>query len=206
MATAAIAAGTSLLSGIIGGKGAKNAAKAQTQAINAAMAQQNAQFQQTRADNMPFLQAGQGALGATQGLLGLQGNDVQAAAIEALKNSPGFTSLFNTGSDTILQNAAATGGLRGGNTQSSLAQFGSGLLAQVIQQQLGNLGGLVNIGSGTAGTLGSLGQSNSNALSQLFTQRGNAQATGIAGQAAAWQSAIGGVGSAAGNFAQSRGW
>lgn len=206
MATAAIAAGTSLLSGILGGKGAKSAAKAQTQAINAAMAQQSQQFQQTRADNMPFLQAGTGALGATQGLLGLQGNDVQAAAIEALKGSPGFTSLYDTGQDTILQNAAATGGLRGGNTQNSLAQFGSGLLAQVIQQQLGNLGGLVNIGSGTAGTLGTLGQNNSNALSNLFTQKGNAQATGIAGQYGAYQSALGGMGQAAGGLATARGW
>lgn len=206
MATAAIGAGTSLLSGILGSKGAKSAAKAQAQAINRGIDVQNQQFQQERADSLPFLQAGQGALGQTQGLLGLQGNDIQSQLIAALKGSPAFTSLYDTGADTILQNAAATGGLRGGNTQNSLAQFGSGLLATVIQNQLQNLGGLVNIGSGTAGQLGAMGQNSANAISDLLVQGGNAKATGIAGQTAAWQGVLNGVGNAAGNFASSRGW
>lgn len=200
MATAAIAAGTSLLSGILGGKGAKKAADANVKAINAGLAQQDRQFQQTRADNLPFLTAGQGAIGASSDLLGLNGNDPMAAAIAALKASPAFTSLYDTGADTILQNSAATGGLRGGNTNMSLAGFGSNLLATVIQNQLQNLGGIANIGAGTAGNLGSLGQSNSNAVSNLLTQRGSAQSNGIAGQYGAIQSAIGGVGQAAGNY------
>lgn len=184
---AGISAGASILSGITGGKGAKKAANAQMKAQQQALAQQQAQFAQTRADNMPFLQAGQGALGQVQGLLGLQGGDVQQTALDALKASPAFTSLFDTGSDTILQNAAATGGLRGGNTNNDLAQFGSGLLAQVIQQQLGNLGGIVNIGAGTAGNLGSLGQSNSNAQTGIFGNIGNAKAVSAGAPYAALQ-------------------
>lgn len=194
MAAAPIAVAGSILSGVLGGKGAKSAAKAQTQAINNAIGVQNQQFQQTRADNLPFLQAGQGALGQTQGLLGLQGGDVQQQLIQQLKASPGFTSLYDTGADTVLQSAAATGGLRGGNTTNSLAQFGSGLLAQVIQQQLGNLGGLINVGSGTGSTLGQLGAQNANSVGNLLTEGGKAKATGIAGQYAALQSALNGVG------------
>lgn len=198
MASAAIAAGGSILSGVLGGKGAKSTAKAQTQAINHAIDVQNQQFQQTRADNLPFLQLGQQAGSQAGGLLGLQGADVQQQLINQLKGSPGFTSLYDTGADTILQNAAATGGLRGGNTNNSLAQFGSGLLAQVIQQQLGNLGGLINVGSGTGSTLGQLGQQNANSVGDLLNQGGKAQATGIAGQYAALQSALSGVGKAFG--------
>lgn len=205
MASLALGLGGSLLSGVFGGKGAKKAAQTQAQALQRAMDQQNQQFQQTRADNMPFLQAGQGALQSMAELLGLQlpgpisgfgggtfnidgtqatpvgVNDAQEAAIARLKASPGFTSLFNTGADTILQNAAATGGLRGGNTQNSLAQFGSGLLASTIERQLANLGGIANIGAGTAGNLGSLGQSNANSISQLLADQGNARAGGILG-------------------------
>jgi hypothetical protein len=206
MATMAVAAGASLLSGLIGKGGAKKAAAAQTQAINSGIAEQRRQYDQSRGDFMPFLEAGTGALGQTQDFLGLHGADPQAAAIAMLKASPAFTSLYGTGQDTILQNAAATGGLRGGNTQNSLAQFGSGLLSSVIQNHLQNLGGLVNIGSGTAGQLGQLGQSSAANISNLFTQQGKAQATGIAGQTAAMQSAIGGMGNAFGNFAGARGW
>lgn len=200
MATAAIGAGASIISGLIGKNGAKKAAAAQTAAINSAIGEQRRQYDQSRSDFMPFLGAGNGALGQTQDILGLNGNDPQAAAIAMLKASPAFTSLYNTGQDTILQNAAATGGLRGGNTQNSLAQFGSGLLAQVIQQQLGNLGGLINVGSGTAANMGQLGQSSAGNISNLFTQQGRAQATGIAGQAAAMQGMVNGIGNAAGNF------
>lgn len=193
MASAALAIGGSLVSGLLGGKGAKKAAQAQAQAQQQAIAEQRRQYDQSRSDFMPFLNAGTGALGSVQGLLGLSGGDVQAQLIEALKGSPAFTSRYDTGVDTILQNAAATGGLRGGNTQGSLANFGSTLLADVIQQQLGNLGGLVNIGSGTAGQLGQLGQSSAGNISNLLSQQGAARATGIAGQYGAWNNALSGA-------------
>ncbi|WP_343518091.1 hypothetical protein [Sphingomonas sp.] len=192
MASAAISLGGSLLSGLFGGKSAKKAAQQRAQAIQQAIAEQRRQYDQSRSDFMPFLNAGTGALGQVQGLLGLNGGDIQQQLIDSLKGSPSFTSRFNTGADTILQNAAATGGLRGGNTQSSLANFGSSLLSDVIQQQLGNLGGLVNIGSGTAGDLGSLGQSNANSISALLETFGNAKAGGTLGQGTAWLKGLNG--------------
>lgn len=194
MATALIGAGASLLNGIIGKGGNKSAIKAQTAAINNAVNTLNSQYQQTRSDNLPFLTAGTGALGGVQDLLGLNGNDPQAAAIASLKASPLFTSQYNTGADTILQNAAATGGLRGGNTQNSLAQFGSGLLSDVIQRQLGNLGGLVGLGSGTASTLGQLGQNNAGSVAGLQSQLGQVNGNGALTNALLNQRMIGGLG------------
>lgn len=200
MAAAAIGAGASLLGGLVGGKGAKKAAQAQLAAQQQALQQQQAQFAQTRSDYMPYLEAGQGALGAQQTLVGLNGNDAQLAAIEALKGSPGFTSLYNTGSDTILQNAAATGGLRGGNTQNSLAQFGSGLLAQVIQNQLGSLGGIAGMGSQAVGGISAAGQNNSNAQSQIYGQIGNANAVKAGAPYSAFAGALQGIGQNAGGL------
>jgi hypothetical protein len=58
------------------------------------------------------------------------------SAIDALKNSPMFKSLFNTGQEAVLQNASATGGLRGGNTEHSLYDLGSNTLSQLISEQI----------------------------------------------------------------------
>lgn len=119
----------------------------------------------------PFLGAGTQALGSQQALLGLSGPEAQAAALEALKASPFFQSQLQLGETSILQNASATGGLRGGNTQSALAQFSPQLLAQTLQQQLQNLGGLSQQGLQAAGASG-----------DLLNQQGAAQAGGALAQ------------------------
>ncbi len=205
-AAAGISAAGSILGGITGGKGARKAAKTTAAAYQKGINEQARQFNVTQENFSPYLQAGQRGLASYLDLLGLNGGDTQQSAISALQQSPQFTSLYDTGADTILQNAAATGGLRGGNTQNSLARFGSELLNQVIQQQLGNYGGLISTGSGSTSQLGQLGQQNNSAISGLLGQQGQAQAAGAAGQAAAWQSAINGLTKIGSNYASGQGW
>lgn len=190
MASAGIAAGigaaSSILGGITGGKGAKKAARIQAQAYEKGLAQQQAQWNQTQQNFAPFLQGGTQGLEAYLGLLGLRGNGLQGEMINDIKNGREFASLYDTGADTILQNAAATGGLRGGNTQNSLAQFGSGLLSSLIQQRLGNYGGLIQMGAGTAGNLGQLGAQNSAQAGQMLTQQGGYNAVAAGSPYASW--------------------
>ncbi len=124
--------------------------------------------------------------------------DPQQAAIERLKAMPGFQSQYGIGVDTVLQNASATGGVRGGNVNNTLAQFGSGLLAQVIQQQLGNLGGIIGFGSNAASQGAQLGQQNANAQSELLIGKGNANATRAAAPYQAAVSVLQGLGQAFG--------
>ena len=195
MAASAVSAGASILSGIVGGKGAKKAAKAQVAAYQQGIDEQRRQFDTTQANFAPYQAAGTKGLGGLLDLVGLNGADTQGAAINGLKSSPGFTSLYDTGQDTILQNAAATGGLRGGNTQNSLAQFGSGLLSTVIQQQLANYGGLVNTGVGANNTVGSLGAQSANQIAGLLGDQGQARSAGIIGKASAMQGMIQSLGS-----------
>lgn len=178
----ALSVGSSLLSGITGGKGAKKAAAAQAAAYQKGIDEQRREFDASQQRFQPYNDFGLASMGSLSDLLGLNGGDKQGSAIDALKSSPGFTSRYNTGADTILQNAAATGGLRGGNVQNSLANFGSNLLGDVYNQQVGNLTNGVGIGSGTVTTLGQLGQNNANSIAQLLGQQGNAQASGILGQ------------------------
>jgi hypothetical protein len=98
-----------------------------------------------------YNEAGQQATQQQQALMGLLGPQAQQEAYAMIENSPAFAAQLQTGEEAILQNAAATGGLRGGNTQSMLAQFRPQLLDQLIQQQLGGLSGLSGQGLGAAG-------------------------------------------------------
>lgn len=75
-----------------------------------------------------------------------------------------------------MQNASATGGIRGGNTQRGLADFGGDLLSQLIQQQIGNYGGLVDIGRGAATTTGAFGAQSVSEQNNLRNQGADAKA------------------------------
>jgi hypothetical protein len=106
----------------------------------------------------PYEQAGQQAFGQQQSLIGLQGPEAQQQAIEALQNSPQFQALIQQSENAILQNASATGGLRGGNVQGALAQFRPQMLNQLINQQYGRLGGIAGAGLGVTSDILARGQ------------------------------------------------
>jgi len=107
--------------------------------------------------------------GATDGAAG------QQAAIDALKESPLYQSLYRNGKEALLSAGAATGGLRGGNMQGALANFGADTLSQVIQNQLANLGGIANMGQGSAGQLGSFGANMANQVGAQMNNQGMAR-------------------------------
>jgi hypothetical protein len=140
--------------------------------------------------------------GGAPGAPGMTGAQQQQASIDQLQQTPLYQSLFRNGQDTLLNNAAATGGLRGGNTAHSLANFGADTLSQVIQNQLANLGGISNTGNSSAGWLGTLGQNSANAQSALLSQNGQSQAGGILGSAGIWNNAFNGIGKSLGGMIQ----
>lgn len=212
MAWVAVAvAGGTLIGGIYSSnqasKAAGQASGAQVAATNAGIAQQNKQFEAIQALLKPYVDSGTGALGGQKDLIGLNGAPAQQQAIEALKGSPQFTSLLAQGENSILQNASATGGLRGGNTQAALGQFSPALLAQIIDQQYGRLGGLSSMGQNAAAGVGNAGMQTGNNISNLLQQQGAAQAGGFlaqgkaqAGYANAFTNALGGFFGAGGKF------
>jgi hypothetical protein len=125
-------------------------------------------FQQYGAGDRSFTPYGQGGDAATQ----------QQNAINGLQNQPLYQSLMRNGQQAILANGAATGGLRGGNMQNSLAHFGSDTLSAVIQQQLQSLGGLAANGQNAGNSMGAAGQNTANQISSLLSQNGQVQANG----------------------------
>lgn len=91
-------------------------------------------------------------------------------------NSPEFQALQAQGEEAILQNAAATGGLRGGNTQAALAQFRPQLLSELINKRLTQLGQISSLGQAAAAGQASSGENYASNLGNLYGQIGAAQA------------------------------
>lgn len=194
IAAAGIGAVGSIFGGLMGGKGAKKAAKYQYKAAKKAIAEQKRQYDLTRADYAPYREAGYGGLAGYGDLVGVNGVEKQASAMDALRDSPFYQSLFRSGEEAILQNAAATGGIRGGNTQRSLADFGEDVFARTIDRQLGYLGGLSSMGLGATGQVANFGADKANNVSSLLQQQGAAQAGSALAQTGIWQGVINNLG------------
>lgn len=161
----------------------------------------------------PYVQAGPGALQGMQGLAGLRGPTEQQAAIEQIKQGAQFQELARQGEQGILQNAAATGGLRGGNVQAALGQFRPALLNQLIESQYGKLAGLTSLGSTSAQNLlnvgqasaagtAAAGQQSAQNIGNLMVGQGAAQAAGQIGAANARAQGLSGVSGAIGGGLQ----
>lgn len=175
---ALIAGGATILSGIIGGIASTSAAKTQSDAATAGIDEQRRQFEAMQAVLRPYVEAGQGAMAAQQALTGLSGPEAQAAALRAIQESPEMKAMTQQGENAILQQASATGGLRGGNVQAALAQFRPQVLSSLINQQYQRLGGLTQIGQASAAGVGSAGLQTGQGIAGLLQQQGAAQAGG----------------------------
>jgi hypothetical protein len=108
----------------------------------------------------------------------LRGAPEQQAAISALEQSPLFQASVRQGEEALLQQASATGGLRGGNIQAALAQFRPAMLQEQIAQQYQNLGGLTSLGQQSAAMQGTSGMETAGSIGDLLGQRGAAIAGG----------------------------
>lgn len=205
MCIAAAVAGAGLVGSVISSSAqsdaAQTAADAQTNASNAGIAQQNKQFEAIQKLLSPYVNAGNSALTGQQNLIGQNGASAQQSAIAALQNGPQFQALLQSGNNNILQNASATGGLRGGNTQAALAQFSPALLNSVIDQQYSRLSGLSSLGQNAAAGVGNAGISTGNNVTSLLQQQGAAQAGNALAQGRATAGIANGIATGIGGYA-----
>jgi hypothetical protein len=195
-----IAAAGSLLSSKMSSDAAGSAADAQSQASAAGIAEQRRQFDAIQKLLSPYVAAGEPALQQQQAFLGLQGPEAERAAIERISGGETFKALSAQGENAMLQNASATGGLRGGNIQGALAQYRPALLSSLIDQQYGRLGGLTSLGQQSAAGVGTAGQAMGVNVANLMGQQGAAQAAGAIGQAKAYGGAISGLSNIGGQY------
>lgn len=221
----ALGAGASILGAKKSSSAAQQAADTQAAAQGQAIGEQRRQFDAIQqllqpyvtAGNpnltQPYIQAGPGALQGMQALAGLQGQDAQRQAIQGIEQGAQYQELAKQGEQGILQNASATGGLRGGNVQAALGQFRPALLNQLIEAQYGKLAGLTSLGSTSAQNLlgigqasaagtAAAGQQSAQNIGNLMVGQGAAQAGGTIGAANAYTQGLGGVSSGIGGGLQ----
>jgi hypothetical protein len=115
--------------------------------------------------------------GATQqmmGLYGLGGEGNQQQFIDAAENSPLYSAITGTreaGEQSILRNAAATGGLRSGNVQNNMYDFNQRLderaLLESYDDRMGGLDKLMGINT------------NENQIAQGIAAKGQIRGQGI---------------------------
>jgi hypothetical protein len=212
---------------------ATDAAKIQAESAQAAIDQQAEQFAKMQEILKPWVDqgtqamsgldqyqaAGTDALSKQRALMGLDGPDAQRAAMEQISSSPEMIAMMQQGENALLQQGAATGGLRGGNTQGALAQFRPQVLSSLINQQYGKLGGLIDMGQGITMNRAALGQASAagmasgnlqqaSSMGNLLMQQGGALAGGIlgAGQATAQGQYQAGITNANAQLAAGQAW
>ena len=207
VASAVVGAGAAYMSA----EAAEDASNVQAGAARAGQETQRQMFERTQEILRPYVEAGQAQLPTLAGyttagpraferqlaLAGLAGPEAQRAAIAQVEAQPRFGALARAGEEAILAKAAATGGLRGGNTQNALARFRSDLLAQELEREYARFGGLTAFGQGVSQNLAQLGQAAGagaatssltagQSIANLQGTAGAAQAGGIVSQAGAY--------------------
>ena len=209
----AIALGVGALGGVassaIGAGASRSAGRAQEAAAQRGIDEQQRQFAELQRLMAPYVQAGDPALQALLGAAGLSGPESQQAFVNQQEQSPLFQALAQQGENAMLQNASATGGLRGGNLQGALGQFRPALLNQFIGQQYDRLAGITTLGQNAAAGVGSAGMQTGQAIANQYGNIGAAQAGARLGSANAIGQGInqfaGSLGMAASMFGGQRG-
>ncbi|MGI4849516.1 MAG: hypothetical protein ACRYGK_15480 [Janthinobacterium lividum] len=144
-----------------------------------------------------------GSLQAQQDMLGLNGNAAQQASIDGIQNSAQFNALAQQGENGILQNASATGGLRGGNAQAALGQYRPALLQSLIDQQYSRLSGLSTMGQNAAAGVGTAGLATTGAVNTALSSNGTTAANAALAQGQVTSGLANGAASSIGQLAGS---
>ena len=190
----AVGAAVSVGGSLIKGSAANKAANAQTEASMASIAETRAAREEMRKLLEPYTSAGTPALQAQMAALGLGGPGSEEAYILQQEQSPIFQSLARQGEGAILQNASATGGLRGGNVQGALAQFRPALLNLFLENRFTNLGGITTLGQRSAAGVGTAGMESAKQIGGFFEDIGSAKAGAAGAQGQMWGNILGTAG------------
>jgi hypothetical protein len=198
--------GLSVGSGVMQSSAQKRAGATQAASAQAGIDEQRRQFDAVQKLLAPFVSGGTTAFGQQMNLAGAAGPDAQRAALQAIEQGPEFAALTRQGENAILQQASATGGLRGGNIQAALAQFRPQILSGLIEQQYGRLGGLATVGQNAATNQATFGQTTGANVSNLLAQQGAARAGGTLAAANTWGNLMGDAGMLLGRGAAFQGY
>lgn len=190
------AAAVTVVGGAINANSAKKSAASANAGQQAAIAEQQRQYDQTRQDQMPWLQAGTNSLGQMQAL--------NAGDFSSFKQSPDYKFAYDQGLATLDRSAARNGNLFSGGHQADLMKFGQGLASQNYNTYYNRLASMAGVGQNTAANLGSFGQNAANNIGNSLTAMGNNRASMYQQQGDNMGQAVGAIGGIFNNWAQQR--
>ena len=191
--TAAAIVGSSLISS----NAASNAGEAQAAASDRAAELQNQQYQQTRQDQMPWLQAGGRALNKLEGAV-----DYTPFGMDQFQADPGYAFRLAEGEKALNRQAAARGGLISGGALRAATRYGQEMGSQEYtnafnryqterQARLNPLQSLTGMGQTSVNQLGQAGQQYATNAGEALTSGAAARASGYVGAANALTGALG---------------
>lgn len=149
----------------------RDASQAAAETSAAAVAEQRRQFDLSRADQLPWLQSGQAALGRL--------DKTAAGDMSQFYASPDYNFRRSEGTRDIGSSFAARGGAASGNALKALSEFNSNLAKSEFGDWWNRTAGQAGVGQATASGLGTLGQNSANTISSIYGNLGNTYANNI---------------------------
>jgi hypothetical protein len=164
VAAAAVGAAGSLAGGAMQSGAAGKAAKQAQHNLELALPQIQENYVTSVRGYQPYLAEGQKGLGATSDLLGLNGPDAAAAAMQNFQTSPGYQWQLDQGLRAVDAAAAAKGMGRSGAVLKAEQRYGQGLADQDFTDYYNRLFGLSGQGMTAAGGISTAANNLSAAL------------------------------------------
>lgn len=188
----AIGIAAPIVGGIFGSKSASSQAKAQQAGYDASTQLGREQLEYIKKIMAPYQQTGQAALPALQGFIN-QPQDKFSFSFQDYYKSPEYAALLGQTNEQALRTGAATGGIRGGDTQAALATIAPQLALQAEDRARQNfslnqgaqlnrfnmLQGIAGLGTGAANQVGNAAQNFGQMAGQNAIASGQARADAI---------------------------
>lgn len=198
---ALISGAGSLLGGLFGSSAASKASKAQAASADKALALQDKMYTQTRADSLPWLEAGKSALTQYMGELGLSKTGADGKPFQSqFQKTPGYDFQVQQGEQGVTNNLAALGMKNSGAALKALTKFRTGLADQTYGAYLDRVGGVAGQGQQQANQNSANAASAASSMGGLIQDAGAARASGYVGQANAWNGALTNITNTAGSW------
>jgi hypothetical protein len=189
-------AGAVVGSAVIGGMAAGDAASTQAASADRAADLQYKQYEQTRQDQMPWMEAGKTALNKLIPL-----TDYKNFSMSDFQADPGYSFRMSEGMKGLERSAAARGGLLSGSTLKGIQRFGQDLASQEYTNafnryqtervaRLQPLQSLAGVGQTTAQQIGQSGMQTAQNVGDIQMSGAAARASGYVGGANALTGAL----------------
>lgn len=185
-------AAVTVVGGYLSNKQANKGNKAAAAGQQAGIDEQRREYDQTRQDQMPWLQFGQQSL---QQLGALNSGDYSG-----FLNSPDYLAAQSQGLKLADRSAAARGALGSGGHSADLVQLGQGLASQYLGNYRNALQSGAGMGQSTANNLGNLGANMATNIGNAYANIGQARQSSYNNNAQFTAGTFGQLGNLAGNY------